>query len=101
MELFKQKIRWGAILGQVGLLLHVPAAMAAVSLLIALLFKEYFALTALGVTAASSFIIGQILFWTTKGSKKARLWDAMLIAALGWIMCSFIAAFPIYSITKT
>jgi trk system potassium uptake protein TrkH len=101
MELFKQKIRWGAILGQVGLLLHVPAAMAAVSLLIALLFKEYFALTALGVTAASSFIIGQILFWTTKGSKKARLWDAMLIAALGWIMCSFIAAFPIYSIAKT
>lgn len=94
MHLFRQKINWPAIVGQVGLLLHVPAGMAVTAFAIGLIFQEWFALIPFGVVAASSFAIGQILFWSTKGAKAGHLWDAMVIAGLGWLVCSLICSIP-------
>ncbi|MCB1110838.1 MAG: TrkH family potassium uptake protein [Chlamydiia bacterium] len=94
MHLFKQKVNWSAIVGQVGLLLHVPAGMALLTLIIALIFKEWFALIPFGVVGVSSLIGGQVLYWSTKRAKAAHLWDAMMIAGLGWLVCSFIASIP-------
>ncbi|MCB1107446.1 MAG: TrkH family potassium uptake protein, partial [Chlamydiia bacterium] len=95
VHLFKQKMNWSAIIGQIGLLLHVPAGMAAISLVIILIFQEWFALIPFGTIAIFSFALGQILYRSTKRAKKGHLWDAMIIAGLGWLICSFIAAVPI------
>lgn len=99
MHLFKQKINWQAVIGQVGLLLHVPAAMATLSLGICLIFKEWFALIPFASLAVFCFAIGQILLYATKRAKASHLWDAMIIAALGWLICSTLAAIPIYWIS--
>ena len=71
--------------------------MAFLSLFICLIFKEWFALVPIGVTAFSSFGLGQILYRILqKKGAKTHLWDAMVIAALGWLFCSIIGAIPIY-----
>lgn len=82
MNLIKQKINWLAIIGQLGLLLHVPAGMATTALIIALIFKEWFALIPFGIVAAFSLILGQFLYRLGKRSKASNLWDAMVIAGL-------------------
>ena len=69
MHLFKQKINWPAIVGQVGLLLHVPAGMAALTLIVALVFKERFSLIPFGTVAVFSLVVGQTLYRATKGAK--------------------------------
>ena len=94
MHLFRQKINWPAIVGQVGLLLHVPAGMAALTFIVAFVFEEWFALIPFGAVAVFSFIVGQALYRFTKRAKAAHLWDAMVIAGLGWLFCSLIGSIP-------
>ncbi len=96
MHLFRQKINWKAIVGQVGLLLHVPAIMAFITLAICFVFEETFALLPFGMVALFSLIMGQLMYRLTKGAKAAHLWDAMVIAGISWLACSVIAAVPIY-----
>ena len=96
MSSLKQSIQWSAILQKVGVLLHVPAAMAAFSLVIALIFKERFALVPLITVAAVGSGLGQFLFRFFKKKEAHHLWDAMVIAALGWLVCSCLAALPIW-----
>ena len=99
MHLIKQKINWPAVTGQIGLLLHVPAAMAAVTLIIAILFQEWFALLPFGTIAISALILGQAAFQPNKKARPAHLWDAMIIAGFSWLVCSFFAAIPFYWIS--
>lgn len=100
MTLFDQKIHWKSIWSQTGLLLHVPAAMAAISLVICIIFEEWFALFPLLLVAALGFGIRQLLYRIfKKEEKKAHLWDAMIIAANGWLLCSLLAAIPLYWIS--
>ncbi|WP_316358541.1 TrkH family potassium uptake protein [Candidatus Neptunichlamydia sp. REUL1] len=94
MNLIKQKINWLAVIGQLGLLLHVPTGMATTTLIIALIFEEWFALVPFGTVAAFSLALGQLLYRLGKRSKASHLWDAMIIAGLGWLTCSLIAAIP-------
>ena len=101
MHLFKQKLNGAAILGQTGLILHVPAAMAAITMLIALVFGEWFALIPFGTIAVVTCALGQIAYRLGKKARAAHLWDAMLIAGLSWILCSFFAAIPLYWIAQT
>lgn len=96
VPLLKQTIHWRAIFGQIGLLLNVPAAMSTLSIGIALLFREWFALFPLIACAAVGFGVGQLLYRSCKKKEPNHFWDAMIIAALGWIACSFLAALPIW-----
>jgi trk system potassium uptake protein TrkH len=68
--------------------------MAAVTLIIALIFREWFALIPFGMVALFSLAVGQCLYRLKKGAKGARLWDGMVIAGLGWLLCSLVAAIP-------
>ncbi|MEM7175416.1 MAG: potassium transporter TrkG [Chlamydiota bacterium] len=95
MSFLKQHIHWRSIFSQVGLLLHVPSAMATFSLGICAIFHEWFALLPLTVTALLGFGVGQLLYRSCKKKEPYHLWDAMIIAALGWIVCSILAAIPI------
>jgi len=93
--LFQQKIHWRAIFAQIGLLLHVPAAMATISLIICAIFGEWYALLPFVVVGVLGFGIGQLLYRCYYHEHEAHLWDAMIIAALSWLICSFLAAIPI------
>ncbi|MCB1085127.1 MAG: TrkH family potassium uptake protein [Chlamydiia bacterium] len=100
MYFIRQKIHWEAILGQIGLLLHVPAVMAALTLVIALIFKEDYAYLPFGSLAVSGIAIGQLFYRLSKKAERPHLWDAMIIAGLGWLLCSFTVAIPIYWIAQ-
>ena len=93
--LFQQKIHWRAIFAQIGLLLHVPAAMAGISLIICMIFGEWYALLPFAVIGIVGLGIGQSLYRCCYHEHEAHLWDAMIIAALSWLLCSFLGAVPI------
>jgi trk system potassium uptake protein TrkH len=95
--LFHQKIHWKSIWNQIGLFLHVPASMAILSLIVIIVFKEWVALIPMITIAMIGFGTGQFLYRLfIKEKNKAHLWDAMIIAALSWLLCSFLAAIPFY-----
>jgi trk system potassium uptake protein TrkH len=78
----------------VGLLLHVPALMALVSLPLCVIFDEVSGVRALGVTAATGLLLGQALFWAGRGHSPTQSRHAMLIAAVAWLLVSIIGAIP-------
>ena len=100
MALLNQKINWQAIFGQIGLLLHVPGVMAFLSIGICFIFAEWFAIIPFAVVGVVGVGLGQLLYRLTLNGKAPHLWDAMIIAALGWILCSVLAALPIYWICQ-
>ncbi|NGX51224.1 MAG: Trk system potassium uptake protein TrkH [Chlamydiae bacterium] len=99
MSLLKQKIHWSAIFGQIGLLLHVPGGMALITIGICALFKEWYAILPFALIGLFGIGLGQLLYRLSLKAKAAHLWDAMIIAALGWVFCSLLAAIPIYWIS--
>lgn len=78
----------------VGLLLHVPAAMAVVSMPIAWLFGERDGFVALICTAMVAVIAGQALYWPCRGRAEIHRHHAMVIAALAWLAIPAVAALP-------
>jgi trk system potassium uptake protein TrkH len=94
--LSKQKIHYQAILGNVGLLLHVPACMAFFSLIICLLFHDRTGCEALLFTGGISLFLGQLWYRLFFRPQVCHLWDAMITAAIGWLACSLIGALPFY-----
>ena len=83
------------ILRDVGLFLHVPAIMALVSLIVAVVAQETYALLPLMVCAIASLTIGQIFYRLAKCPKSSRLPYAMISAALGWLLLPLFGAIPI------
>ena len=83
------------ILRDVGLFLHVPAIMALISLPVAILAGETYALLPFTVCAIASLTIGQILYRLAKCPKSSRLPYAMISAALGWLLLPLFGAIPI------
>lgn len=99
MFFFKQKVNWQAIVGQVGILLHVPAAMAAATLVIGIIYEEWLSLLPFGILALFSLAVGQLMYRSTQRAKAAHLWDAMVIAGVSWLLCSVLTAVPFYWIS--
>ena len=85
------------ILRDVGLFLHVPAIMALISLPVAILAGETYALLPLIVCAIASLTIGQILYrlGQSPNSNSSRLPYGMITAALGWLLLPLFGAIPI------
>jgi len=95
-----QKTNFKAVISYIGLALHVPAIMALITLFLALLLEEPFALIPFLTIALSSFILGQLLYRCCFKERTSHIWDAMIIAAISWILCSVISAIPFYWIAK-
>ena len=70
------------ILRGVGILLHIPALMALVSLPLAWWLAEPRGLVGLGATAATALVGGQLLFWGAAGDTTIQRHHALVIAAL-------------------
>ncbi len=84
------------VLRGVGFLLHVPGAMALVSLPIAWWGDERWGTVGLLVTAAVSLIPAQVLIWATRGPTEFYRYQSMLIAAISWLLITMIGAIPFF-----
>lgn len=94
------KISFFSILKILGIILHVPAIMALLSILICLIYKEYFAITPLLLFALVTLFIAQLLCHIFSHHNLHNLKEAMIGAALGWALCSLIGALPYWLISN-
>ncbi|MCF7806824.1 MAG: TrkH family potassium uptake protein [Simkaniaceae bacterium] len=83
------------VVGNVGLILHVPGIMALLSIIVALIFNEEYAVFPFLATFLISIGLGQLLYHLCKGDGRSTLWDSMSIAALSWLLCPILAAIPL------
>src|SRR3989304_444503 len=97
---FFQKIHVKAIAGNVGLFLHIPAVMSIITVLVSLIFKEYFSIMPLLITAAINLAIAQILYRLFFNPSISHLWDTMISISLAWLFCPLFASLPILWISK-
>ena len=88
------------LLKTIGFLFHVPAIMALFSLIICLIYAEYYACFCLVIFAFLLCLVGQFLYRVFAQYNIRSLWEAMLSAALGWAICSFVGAFPYFFIAS-
>ncbi|WP_413165109.1 TrkH family potassium uptake protein [Capilliphycus salinus ALCB114379] len=82
------------ILRNTGLLVHVPGAMALVSLPICLIFQEFYCIVPFLVTAITSGAIGQLLYRLFRKKADTHFREAMLTVALSWGLIPIIGAIP-------
>lgn len=87
-------VRYGPVLRGLGLLLHVPAAMALLTLPICLIGDGGRDWPALAITLAAALTAGQTLFWLCRNAPATHRHHAMLIAALAWLGVAALAALP-------
>ena len=66
------------ILRDLGVVIHIPGAMALVSLIIAAVFGEMFAVRPFLITAAVSIGVGQLLYRVFRAAARTRLPHAMV-----------------------
>ena len=88
------------ILRDVGLFLHIPAIMAAISLPVCLLANETYALIPLLTCAIASFVTGQLLYRLAKSKSSSRISYGMVTAAIGWLLLPLFGAIPIIMIAN-
>lgn len=97
----KTKIHVFKVVSIIGLLLHIPAVIAFFSIFIALIFKEYFALETLIFGFLVYLSLGQFFYRSFSKQKRTNIWDSMIIAALGWFLCSVAASFLYFFISRS
>ncbi len=88
------------ILRDVGLFLHIPAIMAAISIPVCLLAQETYALIPLLTCAIASLATGQVLYRLTKSKGSSRIPYAMVTAALAWLLLPLFSSIPILMIAN-
>jgi trk system potassium uptake protein TrkH len=84
------------VLRGVGLVLHVPALMALVSLAVCMMCAELEAVPGFVTTACVAGGLGQVLFWLGFRGMEIRQHHAMLIAAIAWLLVSVVGALPFW-----
>lgn len=82
------------VLRMVALILHVPAAMGAVSVAVALLAGEAEAAWAFAGTAVGGAVAAQVLLRLPRGHR-ANVRETMVGAALGWLALALVGAVPL------
>lgn len=87
-------IRAGPVLRGVGMLLHVPAVMALLSVPVCVIGDGGRDWQALAVTAAVALVLGQSLYWLCRRAPATQRHHAMLIAAIAWLAVSVVGALP-------
>lgn len=84
------------VLRDLGWLAPVVGIMALVSLPVAIVFGEWYALGPFALTAAVSFGVGLFLYLPFRRAGEARLKHGLLVAAVGWLLVSALGALPFY-----
>jgi len=82
------------VLRALGFLLHIPAAMALVSLGVCFAFDEPTGLPGFAATAAACLLLGQALRWIARTAPAPERRHALLVAALAWLAVPLAAAVP-------
>ncbi len=89
------------ILRDIGLFLHVPGAMALLSIPICLLWGEYYAILPFIICGIIPLIIGQLLYRLfSPGAEKSKIHHAMITVALCWLIVPIIGAIPLLTIAS-
>jgi trk system potassium uptake protein TrkH len=88
-------------LRDLGLLVHVPGLMAAVSIPVALVAREHVAIVPLGLTAVLSLVAGQALFRAFRRSGETRLHHAITVSALAWLFIPIVGILPFVGLSDT
>jgi len=88
------------ILRDLGLFLHVPGVMALVSIPIAILLGEYYAILPFFWTSLVSLAVGQGLYRPFRHADASRLPHALLAVALSWGLIPFLGAIPLVLIAS-
>jgi trk system potassium uptake protein TrkH len=88
------------VLRDLGAVLHVPGAMALVSLPLAWLFDEAYATLPLVITAAASLVPGQVLYRRYRHAESMRLRQAMVTVVLSWAFVPLIGLLPLLLIAR-
>jgi trk system potassium uptake protein TrkH len=95
----QQKINIKAILGNIGLLLHVPIFMYLLTLFISLIFKEYFAILPIFLVLIFNLIIAQFLYKFFFENIKINLWDIIISIAVSWFLAPLFGSFIFYFVS--
>lgn len=82
------------VLSGLGIILHVPGLMALVSIPICLVFDEIGGIPGFAITAVISLTVGQILYRLFLGDLQLQRNQAMLLAALAWILAPVLGMLP-------
>lgn len=82
------------VLRGVGFLLHVPAAMALMSMAVCLMADEAYALPGFALTMALGLVPGQALVWGTRDAAEVQRFHAMRIAAIAWVLIPLLGMTP-------
>jgi trk system potassium uptake protein len=90
-----------AVAHDVGLLLFVPGAMAAVSVPVALLVGEPVATPPLAIAAAACCVLGWGLVHRFRHARALHRWPAIEVVALGWLSCAVVGAAVLWGIGTT
>ena len=88
------------VIAGVGLILHVPALMALLSVPICLAFEEFYAVPAFLATTLVSGLLGQALMSVRYPEMEIQQHHAMLVAALSWLAVAFLGALPFWWIAR-
>lgn len=88
------------VIAGIGLILHVPALMALVSVPVCLIFREFHAIPAFLATTLLSGLLGQVLVSVRSPDMEIQQYHAMLIAALSWFAVALLGALPFLWIAR-
>ena len=89
------------ILRDIGLFLHVPGIMALFSIIVSLLWGEYYAILPFLICGVLPLVIGQLLFRLfSPGAEESKIRHAMITVALCWLIVPIIGAFPLFMIAS-
>ncbi len=83
-------------LRNVGAVVPAVGLMAITSMVVALVFRETYALVPLALTAAISFGLGAGLYFPFRRAGESRLRHALLAAAVAWAVVMFLGGLPFY-----
>ncbi len=81
-----------------GILLHTPAVLAVPSIIVLIVFEEYYALPSFLGMAALSLLLGQGMYQTFKRSSKSSPRNTIIMVALAWLLIPIIGSIPFYFI---
>lgn len=80
----------------VGMLLHIPALMALVSLLLCIPQKDRASAIGFAVTGVAGLAVGQLLYRVFREAKIVSGSQTLIIAAVGWISVALCGALPFW-----
>ena len=84
------------MVGDVGLMVHVPGVLALTAVPVAALAGEWFAVPAFAALGIGAIVLGQLAVRLTGPASPSAPVVALATVALGWLVCAALAAVPFW-----